>query len=155
MQLTFDLPDATETEQIARQFAAVVLPPLVLGFSGEIGAGKTTFIRAMLRALGVTGAIKSPTYALVETYSVNNGFIHHFDLYRIHEEAELDYIGFRDYFTHTTVCCIEWPERLQTSLDYMDIQLSLTMKGMGRALNMQAISSRGEQVLSLFHKQGN
>ena len=150
MYLTFDLPDEAATEQMARRLASVISAPLVLGFSGEIGAGKTTFIRAMLRSLGISGAIKSPTYALVESYIINDLHIHHFDLYRIQEDEELDYIGFRDYFTSPSVCCIEWPERIQKGLDCIDMQLTLTMKGMGRELQVHATSEKACHVLSLL-----
>lgn len=151
MHLTFNLPDEAATAQMAVRLASVISAPLVLGFSGEIGAGKTTFIRAMLRALGISGAIKSPTYALVESYAINELHIHHFDLYRIQEEEELDYIGFRDYFTSPSVCCIEWPERIQNGLNCFDMQLTLTMKGIGRELQIHATSAKGCHVLSLLH----
>lgn len=147
---TFDLPDETATEAMAIRLAQVISAPLVLGLQGEIGAGKTTLIRAMLRALGVSGAIKSPTYALVESYTIKDLHIHHFDLYRIQEDEELDYIGFRDYFISPSICCIEWPERIQKGLDCIDMQLVLTMKGTGRALQIQAISEKGCHVLSLL-----
>ena len=150
MQLTIDLPEEHATEQTAAHFAKALSAPLVLGFSGDIGAGKTTFIRAMLRELGVLGAIKSPTYTLVESYEINSLHIHHFDLYRIQEETELEYIGFRDYFTDPAICCIEWPERAQNELGCIDIQLTLTTIGMGRALEMHATSPRGCHVVSLF-----
>ncbi len=150
MSLNLDLPNPDITEDVARHFARIISAPLVMGFSGEIGAGKTTFIRAMLRALGVSGAIKSPTYALVESYLIENLHIHHFDLYRIQDEAELEYIGFRDYFISPAICCIEWSERLQKGRDCMDIQLTLSLKGAGRALQVNATSPRGGHVLSLF-----
>lgn len=148
--LNLDLPEEETTVNIASRLANVISAPLVLGFRGEIGAGKTTFIRAMLRALGIQGAIKSPTYALVESYLIKDLPIHHFDLYRIQEDVELEYIGFRDYLTNDGICCIEWPERAQHALDCIDIQLTLTSKGMGRELHMVAISPRGHDVLSLF-----
>lgn len=150
MFLTYDLPDEAATEQLAVRLAGLLSAPLVLGFSGEIGAGKTTFVRAMLRALGITGAIKSPTYALVESYTINDLHLHHFDLYRIQEDEELDYIGFRDYFTTPSICCIEWPERIQKGLGCIDLQLTLTMKGMGRELQIHAASPKGRHVLSLL-----
>lgn len=148
--LIIDLPDEQMSLQIAERFAHVVFSPLVLGFSGEIGAGKTTFIRAMLRTLGIQGSIKSPTYTLIESYVANRLHIHHFDLYRIHEEFELEFLGFRDYFTNEALCCIEWPERFQSSFDCIDILLRLTSKGHGREMHMMAKSPRGEDVLSLF-----
>ena len=150
MHVTFDLPDEAATEHMAVRFVNLISAPMVLGFSGEIGAGKTTFIRAMLRALGISGGIKSQTYALVESYIINDLHIHHFDLYRIQEEEELDYIGFRDYFTTPSICCIEWPERIQNGLGCMDMHLTLSMKGIGRELQIHATSAKGSHVLSLL-----
>lgn len=150
MRLTFDLPDEAATKHMAVRFSSLISAPLVLGLRGEIGAGKTTFIRAMLRALGILGGIKSPTYALVESYTINDLPIHHFDLYRIQEEEELDYIGFRDYFTTPSICCIEWPERIQNGLGCIDMDLALTTKGTGRELQIHAASAKGSHVLSLL-----
>jgi tRNA threonylcarbamoyladenosine biosynthesis protein TsaE len=151
MRLKIDLPEEKITNQVAAKLAKALSAPLVLGFSGDIGAGKTTFIRAMLRSMGAQGAIKSPTYSLVESYSVQNWQFNHFDLYRIQEDAELEYIGFRDYFTPQTICCIEWPERIQNGLvDCIDIQLTLTTEGLGRSLDLRAISPKGRCVVSLF-----
>ncbi len=146
--MVIDLPTEKVSEVIAGRLAACLASPLVLTFSGEIGAGKTTVIRAMLRRLGVSSAIKSPTFSLVESYQVNHLQIHHFDLYRIHDEAELDYIGFRDYFTDHSICCIEWPERVNTHLLWTDVGITLGLKGAGREMQMNAFSPAGIAVLS-------
>ncbi len=143
-----DLPDEQATESIAARLAACLFSPLVLTFSGDIGAGKTTLIRAMLRRLGVHTAIKSPTFSLVESYQGTHLQIHHFDLYRIHDETELDYIGFRDYFSAKAICCIEWPERAPGYLAAPDIQCTLGLKGVGRQMQISALSSTGAVVLS-------
>ena len=148
-----DLPDERASEQFAVRLAACLISPLVLTFSGEIGAGKTTLIRAMLRCLGVTSAIKSPTFSLIESYSLereqgNQLHVHHFDLYRVHDASELDYIGFRDYFSNDAVCCIEWPERVARELIHADVGFSLSLKGAGRELCAQALSPAGVQLLS-------
>lgn len=141
-----DLPHEGAVKQLAEQFVPLI-QPAVFTFSGNIGAGKTTFIRALLTALGVTDAIKSPTFSLVETYQVNGLTIHHFDLYRIHDDSELDYIGFRDYFTPQAFCCIEWPECIQQNLIAVDIQFKLLFKGNGRLMKMHALSDRGKAIL--------
>jgi len=148
MNLLIDLPTELITEQIAKRFASCLVSPLVLTFTGEIGAGKTTFIRATLRALGVTSAIKSPTFSLVESYQVANLQLHHFDLYRIHDETELDYIGFRDFFAGSSIFFIEWPENARHYLELADISFSLVTKGAGRELHAQAFSSAGVEILS-------
>lgn len=146
--MVVDLPDQYASEQQAIRFASCLTFPLILTFSGEIGAGKTTFIRAMLRALGITSAIKSPTFSLVESYQLHEVQIHHFDLYRIDDETELEYIGFRDYFSANALCCIEWPERAKQSLDRVDISFSLRVKNAGRELIAQASSSQGIKILA-------
>lgn len=135
---------------VAMQLAVCVTAPLVLTFSGSIGSGKTTIIRAMLQRLGIHSAIKSPTFSIVESYPFPWGQLHHFDLYRIHDETELDYIGFRDYFTPDAICCIEWPEQVRQGLEGVDMHLSLSMQGSGRQLTMQACSLKGRDVLSCF-----
>ncbi len=148
MNKTIDLPTERASEEVAARLASCLVSPLVLAFSGEIGAGKTTLIRAMLRSLGVTSAIKSPTFSLVETYQVNHLQIHHFDLYRVQDENELDYIGFRDYFSDDAVCCIEWPERVVSCLDNADISFSLNLKGVGREMHIHAYTPAGISMLS-------
>ena len=148
LNMIIDLPSELASENMAIRTAACVLTPLVLTFSGDIGAGKTTFIRAMLRSLGVKSAIKSPTFSLVESYQGNHLQIHHFDLYRIHDEAELDYIGFRDYFSDNALCCIEWPERASRYLALADVGFSLSIKGAGREMQLCALSPAGAAVLS-------
>ncbi|KTC85154.1 tRNA (adenosine(37)-N6)-threonylcarbamoyltransferase complex ATPase subunit type 1 TsaE [Legionella brunensis] len=142
------LPDESSSESLATSLATMLFSPLVLSFSGEIGAGKTTFIRAMLRALGVKTAVKSPSFSLVESYQCNNFQVHHFDLYRIHDEAELEYIGFRDYFRENSVCCIEWPEHGGHFLERVDLNFAFVINGSGRLLTINASSPAGEKMLS-------
>ncbi len=143
-----DLPNESATIALAIKFAACVQAPLVLTFKGDIGAGKTTFIRALLRQLGVSSTIKSPTFSLVESYFCTDFQLHHFDLYRIHDESELDFIGFRDYFSVNAVCCIEWPQRAPSHLLRVDVELSLSIKGAGREMQLHPLSAAGALVLS-------
>lgn len=143
-----ELPDEQASEKLAFRLAACLRSPLILTFSGDIGAGKTTFIRAMLRSLGVSTAIKSPTFSIVESYQTTHWQIHHFDLYRIQDEMELDYIGFRDYFAADAICCIEWPERAPDYLTETDVKFTLGLKGAGREMQISALSSAGGAVLS-------
>ena len=150
IETTIDLPTERASEEVAARLAACLVSPLVITFSGEIGAGKTTLIRAMLRCLGVTTAIKSPTFTLIETYQTSHLQIHHVDLYRVHDESELDYIGFRDYFSDDAVCCIEWPERGGSCLGNPDVEFSLSLKGVGRELHACAHSPAGASMLSCF-----
>lgn len=145
--IVIDLPNEKQTIEIAKCFADCVSPPLLVGLQGEIGAGKTTFIRAMLKCLGVRGTIKSPTFSLVESYHLENLQIHHFDLYRVYDEMELEYIGFRDYFSKDAFCCVEWPERAMHYLGSIDVAITLVTKGAGREMRMQARSVSGQTVL--------
>ncbi len=146
--MVIKLDDESASIVLAKQLATCLISPLVLTFSGEIGAGKTTFIRALLRVLGIKSAIKSPTFSLIESYDCKRFQVHHFDLYRIHDETELDYIGFRDYFQEKAVCCIEWPERARYQLDKFDINFAFTIMGSGRLLSCSANSPAGEKILS-------
>ncbi len=150
MIAVIDLPTEQASEQVAARLATCLTAPLVMTFRGEIGAGKTTLIRAMLRSLGVRSVIKSPTFSLVESYSLPYLHIHHFDLYRVHDESELDYIGFRDYFLDDAVCCIEWPERANRAIGHVDVALSLNLKGAGREMQACAFSPAGASMLSCF-----
>lgn len=108
------LPDEAATRALGSALAAAVdasgTEGVVVALSGELGAGKTTLVRAWLRALGHDGPVRSPTYALVEPYDLPSGPVHHFDLYRLADEDELDAIGFRDYLS-AGLTLVEWPER--------------------------------------------
>ena len=146
--ITLNLINEAATEVFATRLAVCLTPGLILAFSGEIGTGKTTIIRAMLKKLGVQSAIKSPTFSLVESYVVSTGSIHHFDLYRIHHEDELEYLGFRDYFLPTSICCIEWAEHAGKYLPNVDIRFKLTINGAGRDVQISALSSAGKRILA-------
>jgi tRNA threonylcarbamoyladenosine biosynthesis protein TsaE len=146
--LTFYLADEDATCALARRLAACLSSACMTTLSGEIGAGKTTFIRALLQALGVQSAIKSPTFSLIESYSTNALQIHHFDLYRIVETSELEYLGFRDYFCQGALFFIEWPEHAKDVLTSVDVAIKIALKGSGREMQLQALSTTGQAVLA-------
>lgn len=146
--VVINLPDEQASKRFGERLASCLTPPLLITFSGDLGAGKTTIVRAMLTSLGVNTAIKSPTFSLVESYSCQNKQIHHFDLYRIHHEEELEYLGFRDYFSSDSICCIEWAEHAGRILPKVDIQFKLTLKGAGREMRVKALSEAGQRILA-------
>jgi tRNA threonylcarbamoyladenosine biosynthesis protein TsaE len=116
--------------------------------AGELGAGKTTLTRGLLRAHGYTGAVKSPTYTLVEPYELDDVRIHHFDLYRLCDPEELEFIGGRDLMTADALCLIEWPERGEGWLPTPDLVATLSLAGMGRRAVLEAFSDLGQGVLA-------
>ena len=155
-QIIIELPSIAHTESFAQHLAQCLSLPMVMTLSGDIGAGKTTLVRALLRTLGVQGPIKSPTYSLLETYDLpaNSApfsvpaLCHHFDLYRVMDESELDFIGFRDYFQPNAICCIEWPEHTTLPPDIVDLALLLIRSENGRTLYLQA-NARTAPILQL------
>ena len=114
---------------------------------GELGAGKTTFARGLLRGLGHDGPVKSPTYTLVESYPLQMRTVYHFDLYRLSEAEELEAIGVRDYFTASDLCLIEWPERGSGFLPDADVILTIEYAKTARNTRFEAHSEAGIQFL--------
>lgn len=121
---------------------------LVIFLQGNLGAGKTTFARGFLRGCGYQGLVKSPTYTLVEPYSLEAGkMIYHFDLYRLAHGEELEFAGVRDYFDGQSVSLIEWPEKAEGYLPEADIVCLLEYQGQGRQVSLSAVSERGNELV--------
>jgi tRNA threonylcarbamoyladenosine biosynthesis protein TsaE len=146
------LPDAGATASFGARLAGCCRGGLLVFLSGELGTGKTTLVRGLLRALGHSGAVKSPTYTLVESYLRDGITLHHLDLYRLGDAAELEWLGIRDLLAADAVCLIEWPERGAGVLPPPDLQLALAYRGQGRHLAASAHSGRGEQALQCLRQ---
>jgi len=124
------------------------LPGRVLHLRGNLGSGKTTLVRGLLRAFGYAGRVKSPTYTLVEVYTVSSLNLYHFDFYRFKDRAEWLNSGFRDYFNPDSVCIVEWPERAADLLAPPDLEARLEFDGAGRSASLAAGSPSGQAWLS-------
>ena len=136
------LADEAATLAFAQQFAAKVESPCSVALIGDLGAGKTTFVRGVLRALGVMGAIKSPTYALVESYDTTKGEVHHLDAYRIESVDDFEARGGFEYFQSQSIRFVEWPERLQVAVAF-DLELKFNFENDGRRVTASPLSPRG------------
>ena len=121
---------------------------VIVFLNGELGAGKTTLCRGVLRDFDYSGAVKSPTYTLVEPYKLDLGHINHFDFFRIAHPDELDYIGIEEYFSLDTLSLIEWPEKGQSMLPKNDLTVSVDFREGKRVIQMESNSDIGEKICS-------
>ena len=137
------VPDEAAVARLAARYAAALQPPLVLYLRGDLGAGKTTFARAYIHALGYEGYVKSPSYGLLETYETGGRKVLHLDLYRIEDPEELEYLALRDLFDDRTVLLIEWPERGAGHLPEADLTLEFGESEAGRYIACRGASERG------------
>ncbi len=144
---THKLPDPAATESLGAALGAALPDALVVHLNGDLGAGKTTLVRALLRALGHQGAVRSPTYTLVETYDCGGRRIYHLDLYRLADPEELEFIGLRDLLDGPSVLLVEWPERGVGVLPVADLRIQLTVAGAGREARLDAETETGREVL--------
>ncbi len=133
---------------IKRHIEAIRAAGLQINLSGDLGVGKTALVRAMLHALGVAGPVKSPTFALLEPYTVSSLNFYHFDFYRLKEPAEFGSAGFREFFGPGCICAIEWPERAGPRLPTADILITLSVDGDGRLAAINTASELGEACQS-------
>jgi len=184
MTRVFDLPDEAATVAFGQRFARALgilrdpsyerqagatqaaahtplqgalqpFPGLQVHLSGDLGAGKTTLVRATLHALGHPGRVRSPTYTLVEPYTIDSIaspqsslLVYHFDLYRFADPAEWADAGFRDYFGSGALCLVEWPEQAGGLLGVPDLNFAIALSDEGRQLTAQAFTETGKQCLA-------
>ena len=132
------------------RLAHLLVHGCVISLKGNLGVGKTTLARGILRGLGHHGAVKSPTFTIVEPYQIAERRIYHFDLYRLSDPEELEYMGIRDYFTEDSIALIEWPERGQSAIPTVDIEIQIDYlnAGQGRRLKLVANTKMGKQILN-------
>jgi len=145
--LELKLPAEEVLLEFSGKLAQYCVPPLAIYLHGQLGAGKTTFVRGFLRGLGYQGKVKSPSYTLVENYDIQSKSIFHFDFYRIQDPQELDFIGVQDYWQPSSIFLIEWPEKAAALLPPVDLACQLEIAGSGRKLRFQAHTQPGEKVL--------
>lgn len=141
------LADTAATEALGAALAPALEPGLVIYLSGDLGAGKTTLTRGLLRALGHTGSVKSPTYNLIEVYVVSRIALYHFDFYRFADADEFLEAGLDEYFGNAGVCLVEWADKAQPHLPAPDLEIRLRVAGAGRQAEIHAHSERGRQCL--------
>lgn len=144
MTNTFFLKDEQHTIELGQQLGQLCAGHGLIFLEGDLGAGKTTLSRGILRGLGHTGAVKSPTFTIVEPYKISQINAYHFDLYRLSDPDELEFLGIRDYLADDSLCLIEWPQRGEGVLPKPDLHIKLRNWQQGRQIELTALSKRAE-----------
>ena len=144
--MKFELPDTESLQAAGRQLARSAGQPGVIYLEGELGTGKTTLVRSLLQALGYSGTVRSPTYTLVEPYTLDCLTVYHMDLYRLADPEELEWLGIRDLHPGADLLLVEWPDHGAGLLPPPDLVISLEYHGDGRLLRWQAVTPRGETL---------
>ncbi len=146
--LSLHLPDEAATASLGRQLAPSLVPGMVVWLDGDLGTGKTTLVRALLRAMGHTGPVRSPTYTLVEIYVISRIYWYHFDFYRFNVPEEFSDAGLGEYFRGNSVCLVEWPRKAIGYVPPADLVVFVRMAENGREVELVAHSKEGRQCLN-------
>ena len=144
--IKFELASEKEMLGLGAVLARFLCGEGVIHLSGGLGAGKTTLCRGILRAMGYSGAVKSPTFTLVEPYQVSGSEVYHFDLYRLTDPGELEYIGIDEYFGKNKLCLVEWPEKAFGYLPQHDVDITIDVLGEKRIIGVRSNSQSGEKI---------
>lgn len=144
------LGDEQATLALGAALAGALAPGQVIYLCGDLGAGKTTMVRGLLRALGYQGNVRSPTYTLVELYAISKLDFYHFDFYRFANAEEFLDAGLDEYFQGRGICLVEWPERAAPFLPAPDLRIALTVAESGRRAQIAALSEEGKRCLRNF-----
>lgn len=157
VEQTLLLADEAGTEALGRALAQALKSTgkgATVFLHGNLGMGKTTMSRGVMRGMGHGGAVKSPTYTIVEPYEHLEPMVYHFDLYRLADPEELEYLGIRDYFGGSSLCLIEWPERGEGVLPAPDLQVELEAAGEGRRARLRSRTRVGKECLDSLRASG-
>ncbi len=146
--LTITLVGEAAQMAFGARLAKACRAPLLVYLQGDLGTGKTTLTRGLLRGLGHRGAVKSPTYTLIEPYELDGERIYHLDLYRVGDPGELEYLGLREMLADDAVILIEWPERGEGWLPSPDLWIRLQHRPDGRRIELRGVTQRGEAVIN-------
>ena len=141
------LEDESATVAFGKKLASVITRGAVVYLHGDLGAGKTTFTRGVIQGLGHKGNVKSPTYTLVEPYELASVSAYHFDLYRLADPEELEFMGIRDYFNDEAICMVEWPEKGQGFIPQPDLDIELKYVDNMRQIHCVSRSEKGLELL--------
>lgn len=142
------LADTTATENLGAALATALFPGLVVYLEGDLGAGKTTLVRALLQKRGHSGSVKSPTYSLVEVYVVSRLYLYHFDFYRFLSPEEFEDAGLEEYFRDDAICLVEWPDKAAGYVPRADVRVRLEHDPAGRRCALWACSEEGLRCLT-------
>ena len=126
----------------------------IIYLNGGLGAGKTTLTRGVMRGFGYEGAVKSPTYTIIEPYEFQKSQIYHFDLYRLAHAEEVEFLGAEEYFSSKNLCLIEWPERGQGFIPSADLVIELAQKGNGRSVSCMSHTEKGLKIVKRLTERG-